>query len=503
MRKQADDAFEENDARFRLLVEESPFGIQIFDPDGTLVQVNKAWETMWNIRAEEVVGRYNALYDPQLVALGLMPFVERAFAGEKVMIHDMWYDPAAYNAPGRARWIRSHCYHIRDEDGQIQQVVLLSEDVTEQKKAQEKVRWSEARYRALVEQINDVLFTLDDNGTFTYVSPVIETVSGFTPGDILGKPFSDFVHPDDVETLRHSFQYTLSGTQKPSEFRIITKDGAVRHVRTSSRPIYEDGVLLGLRGVLVDITERKKHEAEREELIDELETKNSELERFTYTVSHDLKSPLVTIKGFLGLLEQDALNGNVAQMKQDIEHIKGATDKMSRLLDELLELSRIGRLTNPSIRVSLTDLAHDALTLVAGTVATRHITIDIAPDMPAVLGDRLRLIEVFQNLLENAVKFMGLQGDPHIEVGARQEEAMVICYVRDNGMGIAPRYHTRIFDLFERLHQHTEGTGIGLTLVKRIVKLHGGQTWVVSEGEGHGSTFFFSLPPAQVELEEG
>ena len=218
------------------------------------------------------------------------------------------------------------------------------------------------------------------------------------------------------------------------------------------------------------------------------------MERFTYTVSHDLKSPLITIQGFLGLLEKDAIAGNIAQMQRDITYIQAAATTMQRLLNELLELSRIGRVVNPLTEVSLSDLAQEAVTLVSGQITTRGVQVHIAPDLPVVVGDRPRLPAVLQNLLDNAVKFMGAQPQPCINFGVRRDAAETVCYVRDNGRGIAPCYHEQVFGLFERLDGASDGTGIGLTLVKRIIEVHGGRIWVESAGEGHGSTFCFTMP---------
>ena len=226
----------------------------------------------------------------------------------------------------------------------------------------------------------------------------------------------------------------------------------------------------------------------------ELEDKNNELERFTYTVSHDLKSPLVTIKGFLGALRQDAAQGNTERLEADIEYISKTADKMGRLLDELLQLSRIGRMMNPPEKIPLTDLARQAADLVAGRITAGGVELMIEPGMPVVYGDRLRLLEVYQNLIENAVKFMGTQQASRVEIGARLDDRAALCWVRDNGMGIAPVYHERVFGLFNRLDAKTEGTGIGLALVKRIVDVHGGRIWVESEGQEQGSTFLFTLP---------
>jgi signal transduction histidine kinase len=269
---------------------------------------------------------------------------------------------------------------------------------------------------------------------------------------------------------------------------------AIEHARLLAAEEERTAVLERTNLILRDeITERQRVEAERERLIAEQEAKNAEMERFTYTVSHDLKSPLITICGFLGLLEQDARKGNVERMQTDITYIHTAAATMQRLLDELLELSRIGRVVHPPTEIPLSALAHEAVTLVGGQIAARGVQVHIAPDLPVVLGDRQRLLEVLQNLVDNAVKFMGTQHTPRIEIGCRQAKKETVYYVRDNGVGIAPQYHEKVFGLFERLEPEGDCTGVGLALVKRIIEVHGGRIWVESAGQGCGSTFCFTL----------
>ncbi len=245
-----------------------------------------------------------------------------------------------------------------------------------------------------------------------------------------------------------------------------------------------------------ELIERKQIEKERQTLISELETKNDELERFTYTVSHDLKAPLITIRGFLGYLEEDVLNGDTERMNADMTRIVDATDKMQTLLNELLELSRIGRMMNPPEAVPFADIAQEAVDLVRGSIEARGVRINLDPNLPTIFGDRPRLVEVVQNLVDNACKFMGEQPEPHIDIGQREtdEDSHPVFYVRDNGIGIDPQYQERIFELFHKLDAHTEGTGVGLALVKRIVEVHGGRIWVESPGAGKGTSFYFTLP---------
>ena len=245
-----------------------------------------------------------------------------------------------------------------------------------------------------------------------------------------------------------------------------------------------------------EAAERRRAEAQRERFVAELESKNAELERFTYTVSHDLKTPLVTIDGFLDLIEIDAAAGNTLAISEDIGHLHKATANMKRLLDDLLELSRAGMQVRPPTRVALSEVVDETLSLLAGPLETSGVTVAVDDDMPDVLVDRLRLVEVFQNLFDNAVKFLGDQPEPRIEVGARPSDGMVRCRVRDNGVGIDPKHHQAVFGLFERIDVKGEGTGVGLALVRRIVEIYGGDVWVESEGAGRGTTFVFTLPAA-------
>ncbi|SDM88629.1 PAS domain S-box-containing protein [Geoalkalibacter ferrihydriticus] len=230
-----------------------------------------------------------------------------------------------------------------------------------------------------------------------------------------------------------------------------------------------------------------------------LRAKNAELERFTYAVSHDLKSPLVTIQTFLEFLREDMKTADATRTAKDIGYIDSAVQRMTLLLDELREFSRVGRMMNEAVAVSFTDLTEEALALVAGPIAERGVSVQVEDVDLRLVGDRPRLVAVWQNLVENAVKYRGDQKQPRIEVGAELSGDTPVFFVRDNGMGIAPENHDKIFELFKRVETSGDGTGFGLALVKRIVELHGGRIWVESEGEGQGACFSFTLPKAVSE----
>ncbi len=194
------------------------------------------------------------------------------------------------------------------------------------------------------------------------------------------------------------------------------------------------------------------------------------------------------------MLEKDIYESRQDRIQNDIQRIANAADKMDELLSDLLKLSRIGRIISPPEEVDLDKLVQDAIELLHAQIQAKNITINFSTALPALYGDRIRLREVLENLLDNAAKNMGAQPNPVIEIGSRNSIEEPVIYVKDNGIGIEPRYHTKIFGLFEKLNPKIEGTGIGLALVKRIIETHGGRVWVESEGLGKGSTFCFTIP---------
>jgi PAS domain S-box-containing protein len=360
---------------------------------------------------------------------------------------------------------------------------------------------SEDRYRLISEVMSDYTFStkLDGEGKLflNWVAGAFERITGYTYEEYMARGgWLAALHPDDLEQDARDMDALRANRPVVTEVRTIMKSGALRWVRVYGHPVWDPArnMLVGIYGAVQDITERKQAEAEREAVIRELEAKNAELERFTYTVSHDLKSPLITIRGFLTFVERDAVQGNVERLKADIARIADAVAKMQRLLNELLELSRIGRVVNSPQAVPLGSLAREAQELVAGRIAERRVEVRIEEGLPSVWGDHDRLREVLQNLLDNAVKFMGDQAQPRVEIGKRSDAGEPVFFVRDNGVGVDPAFREKVFGLFEKLDPGSEGTGVGLALVRRIVALHGGRVWVESGEGGLGTTFCFTLP---------
>jgi PAS domain S-box-containing protein len=380
-------------------------------------------------------------------------------------------------------------------DAKTHELEVANELIARQ--SENALRQSESRTRALLEAIPDMIFEMDGEGRILQFVPSSTIRPLVPPDEFLGKHISEIMPADVSDQTLFNIQRALeSGMLQVFDYMLPSGNEDKYFEASVSRKDAETVIAM-----VRDISIRKWVETEREELIDklekqkqELEDKNAELTQFTYTVSHDLKSPLVTISGYLGYIEQDAASGNLDRLKEDTQRIQAAVNKMHSLLTELLELSRIGRMLNTQVHVSFQYLIEDALDILHGQLESHPITFRIEPGLPIVYGDRQRLTEILQNLIDNAIKYMGEQPNPCIEIGQHgEQDGKAVLFVRDNGMGIAPEYHERIFGLFNKLDARSEGTGVGLALVKRIVEFHGGKIWVESK-VGSGSTFYFTLP---------
>lgn len=227
----------------------------------------------------------------------------------------------------------------------------------------------------------------------------------------------------------------------------------------------------------------------------QLEKVNEELENFVFTVSHDLKSPIVSIEGFSAIMLNDYKDRLDETARHYLERIQSNANQMERLIADLLELSRIGRVVNPFEDVSVLEVVNRALDDFALSLKERKIQVHVQDDMPIIWCDPQRLLQVFMNLIGNSIKFTGQQREPHIEIGCADKQSHYLLHVKDNGIGIDEKYHEKIFGLFQGLHnlKGAEGTGVGLTIVRRIIDNHGGKVWVESS-EGTGATFYFTLP---------
>jgi PAS domain S-box-containing protein len=500
-RKQVEAALRESEQKFRLFVEQSSDGLVLTDEGGIIIEWNQAQEQLTRVTRQASVGQ--VLWD---VLPGLLPAPIQSLGSRHMMEQatlaalqsgqaDFFEKPMEIellHQDGTRVIIQQTTFGIKTNQGY--RLGLITRDVTRLKQIEADLRESEERYRQLVE-VSPIPMWINRDGVITYMNPAALQVLGATRLEqVVGKSPLDFIHPDYHALVEERISKTAEeGTSAPRlEEKYVRLDGSIIDVDVIATP-FATFHGSAIQVLFQDITQRKHSQAERDSLIRDLETKNAELERFTYTVSHDLKAPLITIRGFLGYVEQDAIAGDLVRLKADMQRIVGATDKLQRLLNELLELSRIGRLMNPPQNVALGELVEEVLKLMEGRLRQTDARIQVQADLPVVFGDAQRLLEVIQNLLDNALKFTGQQTQPVIEIGTCGEEhGMPVIYIRDNGIGIASEHHERIFGLFNKLNPEIDGTGVGLTIVKRIVEVHGGRIWVESE-PGKGTKFCFTL----------
>jgi signal transduction histidine kinase len=278
-------------------------------------------------------------------------------------------------------------------------------------------------------------------------------------------------------------------TVQASDLAYESSDGARESYRAWMIPQPAGGVL----ALLVAPSQDRWLIAKSEELKQQVADKNHELQQFTYRVSHDLKGPLVSIKGFSELLREDLRDGVMDEVQDHLNEIVEAAEKMQFLIDRILDLSRVGTATIELVSHDATELIQGAMKALVDSIETSGATIQVAEPLPRAIGDRKQLTTVFQHLIDNACKYVRAGVPPQIEVGARREVGRVVWYVSDQGAGIDAENLTSIFEIFQRFEPAVPGAGVGLALTKRIVELHGGRIWVESPGLGKGATVNFTL----------
>lgn len=357
---------------------------------------------------------------------------------------------------------------------------------------------SEALFRGILESSADGVLLINSKGEIDLVNKAILDLTGFTENEIIGHSIEKLVPKRFAQHKQQRQEYSHKPSRRPMglgmSLTIQCKNNSEIPVEISLTPVTTDKGNI-TAAMVQDISLRRQTEEEKEKLLQSLESKNAELERFTYTASHDLKSPLVTISGFIGLLKNDIAAGNAERIEADLTRIGDAAKTMQQLLDDLLALSRIGRATSPRTNVNINNLINDVLELLAGIIESTGAIISVEENLPNIMVEEQRFKEIYLNLIENALKYRSPDITPKIHIGIRHNNVddSTVFYVSDNGIGIEPCYYHKIFGLFDRLDHDIEGSGIGLAIVKRIIEVHGGTIWVETGNQGRGSTFCFSI----------
>ena len=380
-------------------------------------------------------------------------------------------------------------------------------DMIERRDVEQALNASQVRFRDFAEMAADYFWQADSQDRLVYMSDRFEEIAGVSSREVIGKTREE-VWAIGQAKLRWEGVGSVAPTHDRKSYDLEIEwcrpnDCGRRDLFIRAIPVLgPQGEFEGYRGIGRDVTAIKESEealraaqARQAQMLAELEQKNSELERFAYTASHDLKSPLITIRAFADLLVRDLDERDEQRAKHDAAKINEAANKMQILLNDLIEISRIGLVANRFERISLDQVVEDAISLVIDATGVSPRNIAVAPNLPEVSADKARLTVVMHNILDNAAKYSAPNREPRIEVGVlTNDPAEHVIYVRDKGRGIEPAYHRRVFELFERLDTDTHGTGLGLNIAKRIIETHGGRIWIESEGLAHGCTICFTLP---------
>jgi PAS domain S-box-containing protein len=481
--KRGEEALRESGELYRAYFTASPIALFVSDTRGQYLEVNGAACALTGYARDELLGMSIADLlreeDDRLVAERLVGLLALGSGRSEIRIR---------RKDGSVRSCLVHATPVGAD-----RLLGLLLDVTEGREAEEKLRESEDRFRSLSEAAFEAIL-VHDRGLVVDVNQALCELGGYSWHELVGRDAFDLIAPEHRELV---FRHLLADYDRPYEIEALRRDGTRVPVEVQGRSFPYRGQVQRVVAVR-DISERKKAERVRESLIRELEAKNVELERFGYTVTHDLKAPLVTIRGFADYVERDAREGRTDRLAADARRIAEAVAKLQQLLDELFELSRAGRPVGPPAAVPAMEIVQEALRLVHGRRAAARARVEVADPLPVVFGDRARLVQVFQNLLDNAMKFAADGAEPLVTVEARPPvDGKAVLAVRDNGIGIEPRHRDRVFDLFEKLDPRGEGHGVGLALVKRVVESHGGRVWLESEGPGAGTTACVTLPLAE------
>ena len=540
--KDANQKLLDSEERFRLLMEQSPSVIEIYDRSGLQIAVNKAYEELWGFPAEHTVNRFNVLESHEIKRLGHLPYIQKAYAGESVTLPEYEYDATGETegrGRGRKRRLYTRIYPIKNNDGKVENIVITHEDITERVEAQRKLREKEGilRKTARLGKIGGWEFNPETGeGTWTEEVARIHDLDPHAETNL--KTGLGFYAGHSREIIETAVKEAIEqGKAYDVELELTTAKGAHKWVRSIGEPILKNGRCVKVRGMFQDITIQKQteqklrasnqqlqageqqlmasnqqlkaNEIKLNNLMRTLESKNEELQSIVYVASHDLKSPLVNICGFGKLLSKhcrqlkdglkeneidDALSRIIDQeIPEDIDFILQSAEKMNALINGLLEVSRAGMMSLNIRHLEMNELIEGIIKNVRYKTRQLEAAITVDPLAPCV-GDAAQISRVFTNLIENALKYADPSRKPRIHIsGTVCGDHCVYC-VEDNGIGIDSAYHGKIFEIFHRLNpQHvSDGEGLGLTIVRRILDRHSGTVWLES-AVGKGSKFFVSL----------
>ncbi|HZQ70799.1 MAG TPA: PAS domain S-box protein [Terriglobales bacterium] len=490
--------------RLAAMVECSDVAIIGKTTDGVVTSWNPAAEAIYGYSAREIVGKSISTVIPANRREEFDTILEKIRRGQRIS----HYETTRVRKDGQAVSVSLSVSPVKDKAGNLVGVSTIARDITERKRAEEELQLSRERLALAQKAAHSGTFDWDIQNNVNHWSPEVEEVHGIAPGKFGGtyEDWEALVVPEDLVVAKKGIEESLKTGEFAGEWRIRRRnDGEIRWITARAKVVFDDnGKPQRMLGLNMDVTARKRAEEEVRRLNRELEQRviqrtaqleaaNKELEAFTYSVSHDLRAPLRHISGFSKLLTEEYGSALAPEAKHHLQRIQEGTRRMGLLVDDLLNLGRIGR---HELRLQITGLnsvVDETLFDLKEDCEGRQVEWKIGT-LPFVECDPALMKQVFQNLLSNAVKFTHPRSQAVIEVGQKDEDGSAVVFVRDNGVGFNMKYADKLFGVFQRLHrpEDFEGTGVGLATVQRIIQKHGGRIWAEAE-LGKGATFFFTL----------
>lgn len=362
-------------------------------------------------------------------------------------------------------------------------------DVTLQKKYEKSLKAQKEKYSSIIANMNLGLVEVNNDDEILMTNQSFHEMSGYSEKELLGKVASKILLIDNgPKIIKNENEKRKKGISNSYEIKVKNKAGELRQWLISGAPNYDfNGNVVGSIGIHLDITDLKNLEIQKEKLLKDLERSNEELQEYAHIVSHDLKSPLRSINALISWLKEDNIDKLDEASLKNIGLIEITLEKMEKLISDVLKYSSIGS----EIEKQYFDLNEVIAELDQTILIPDHFSINVIKPLPTILGDKTKLGQVFQNLVGNAIRYNDKEKGI-IEIDYKDIKTHYEFSIKDNGIGINEKYHNKIFETFHSLHKSKDSTGIGLSIVKKIVSLHRGKVWVKST-EGIGTTFYFTL----------
>jgi len=489
-------------AEWEDLYNNAPCGYHSVDPDGVFVKMNDTELAWLGFTREEVIGkmRYHDVLTPESLEKFLVTFPKFKETG---WLKDMEFD--CVRKDGSILSVSLNATAIRDEHGNYLMSRTSIYDITERKQMENQLHEASAFLDSVLEHLPSMVFIKDARELrFVSLNRAEEQLLGLSRDQIIGKNDYDLFPKEEADhfTARDREVLARGGLLDIPEEQIHTRHRGVRILHTQKiRLLDQQGSPRYLVGISEDITERKQAEQEILMLNEalqlravELQAVNEELESFSYSVSHDLRTPMRAIDGFALMLHEDHAHQLDEEGKELLAVIRDSSSKMGVLIDDLLALSRLGRQAMSVRDIDMQRLVREVISEAVAAHGDVRARIELGT-LPAVEGDRGLLRQVWLNLLSNALKYSSGVPEPRIYINGYRDGVANVYSIRDNGAGFDMRYYDKLFGAFQRLHRAEDfsGTGVGLAIVQRVVTRHGGRVW--ADGKpNEGATFSFSLP---------